>query len=149
MSDLKHTAVAVRVWRKNTQGSVKEMPADLQRDTVKLLEAHSWEEVCQATGIGKSTLAFFRRCHRDQLQLRPRRVPRKRRPARERTNPAMPGKTVNAEFLEVPLVGVHPRLHVELRLPSGVIVHAHSAVDPGAVSAFVARLLADAPMVAA
>jgi hypothetical protein len=143
-TDLKRTALAARVWRKNAQGSIKDMPADLQRNVVKLLEDHSWEDVCQAVGISRSSLGYFRRCHRDQLQLRPRVFSRKSRSVHERheARPTALGKA-NDDFIELPIVGAQPRLHVELRLPSGIVVHAHSAIDAGAVCSFVSKVIAD------
>ena len=82
-TELKRTALAVRMWRRNHPAkSMAGMPVDLQQNVVRLLESHSWDEVCAAVGIGKSSLSLLRRRHCDDLQLRRRVAPRKRKPRR-------------------------------------------------------------------
>jgi hypothetical protein len=145
-TELKRTAIAASVWRRSNPGSVKSMPAEMQRSIVKLLEHYSWEDVCQGVGISRSSLGLFRRAHAEQLQLQPRVVQRGRAAARERRVNARraPAAKPNSDFIEMPVVGTAPRLCVELKLPSGIVVQAHSAVDVGAVGSFVAKVLADA-----
>jgi len=78
-TELSRTALAVGIWRREHSGRpAAGMPAELQRNVVKLLETYSWEEVCKAVGIGRSSLAVFRRRHREHLQLRRRIPPPKR-----------------------------------------------------------------------
>ena len=146
-TELKRTALAVGIWRRNHPGRTTAMPVELQRNVVKLLEKHSWDEICGTVGISRSSLGNLRKRHGEHLQLRPR--PQARR--RVRRNARKPSKrrqtrsprTSAADFVEIPVAGPAPRLHVELKLPSGIVLHAHSDNDVGAVGDFVARLLAD------
>ena len=69
-TELRQTALAVRIWRKShPAGPTAGMPVDLQRKVVKLLESHSWDEVCEAVGIGRSSLSVLRKRHRDHLSF--------------------------------------------------------------------------------
>ena len=136
-TELKGTALAVRQWRKENSGPMTGLAVDLQRRVVRLLEEHSWDEVCDAVGINKSQLAIWRRDHREHLQLRSRRVSRQRTkrppPKGARMRPA-PG------FIELPIT-TEPRRDIEVRLPTGVVVCAGGNADLGAVGELVARLL--------
>ncbi|MFC1612068.1 hypothetical protein ACFL6C_13985, partial [Myxococcota bacterium] len=142
--EIKRTALATRVWRKNHSGPIADMPVELQREVVKLLESHSWDQVSDAIGISKSTLSVFRKRHREHLQLRSRRssghrqVASRKRDLSRKKSPERPNG-----FIEVPVVSSPSRLDVEIRLPSGIVVQASSGSDTGAVGDFVARLLAD------
>ena len=79
-TELRRTALAVRMWRRNHPAEpMTGMPVDLQQNIVRLLEGHSWDEVCEAVGIGKSSLSILRRRHCEDLKLRRRVAPRKRK----------------------------------------------------------------------
>ena len=86
--DLKRTALEVGIWRRNhPTGPMSGLPVELQRNVVKLLESHSWDEVCEAVGINRVSLSVLRKHHREHLQLRrrmvsPKRAARRRGPAR-------------------------------------------------------------------
>lgn len=144
-TELKAIALAVRRWRKTHQSPMAQLPTELQRNVVRLLEANSWDEVCGTVGVNRSQLSIWRRSHRDHLQLKPRRFSRKRRPQpkvssprklrRRRSNPP-------TDFIEVALPPSAPALDVELKLPTGIVVHARSGGDIDALAGFVTRLLA-------
>ena len=143
-ADLNHTALAVGMWRKNTRGPLTSMPVDLQLDIVRLLKDNSWEDVCRAVGVGRSSLSILRKRHCGLLQLQPRVPSRRRRPTPGPTAPCRPLiEKSHADFIELPVAGAAPLLHVELRLPSGIVMQAHSA-NAGAVGTFISKILADA-----
>jgi len=117
---------------------------EMQLDVVRQLKTNSWDEVCRAVGIGRSSLSILRKRHSERLGLQPRPSRRKRQrtcssPRQRRSNPEKP----HNDFIELPVSSV-PRLQVEIRLPTGITVRAHSASDVDAVGALIARVLADA-----
>ena len=63
-TELKRTALSVRIWRRGHPAEpMADMPVELQHNVVRLLEGHSWDEVCEAVGIGKSSLSILRKRH--------------------------------------------------------------------------------------
>lgn len=143
-TDLKKTAVTFRRWRMENDSPRATAPLDLQRQVVKLLEAHSWDEVCQSVGISRSRLGQWRKEHYVELDLKPRKQVRRGRRGKKppQTKPTKP--THPAGFIEIAPLAPPAGLEVELRLGSGAVVHARSGNDAQALGDFIARVLAGA-----
>jgi hypothetical protein len=133
---IKRTASAYRRWREANPGRTAQAPVDLQRRVVELLEKHSWEEVCEVVGVKRSRLAGWRREHLESLGLTRRRRPRPERVHEQATPIEAPS------FLELPIAAVSAQsIEVDLRLPSGVVVHARTTGDAAGLGDFVTRII--------
>lgn len=141
-TELKKTALAVRHWRNQHSGPMRGLEVTLQQRVVRLLEDHSWDEVCTAVGVGRSQLSVWRRAHREHLQLRPRR--RSQQDTRSRST-SRSGRRSSPKpatgFIEVPLPLEAPRHDVEIKLPTGIVVCARSGPGLAAVGELVISLL--------
>ncbi len=144
-SQIDKTAAAVRRWRSSHPNHSKELPTNLQRKVVRLLETCSWDDVCEAIGITRGRLATWRRLHREHLQLKRRSL------TKRRSKPEPPEETEDqGDFIELPLLGpatsalTRDIIAVELELPSGVVLRARTETDASAVVDLITRVLGEA-----
>ncbi|MFC1611513.1 hypothetical protein ACFL6C_11185 [Myxococcota bacterium] len=101
-TNLKRTALEVGIWRRShPTGPMSGMPLELQRNVVKLLEGHSWEEVCEAVGIGRSSLSILRKRHCEDLQLRRRVASPSRRKRRRKSRSSSGRKKTTVHLAQV------------------------------------------------
>ncbi len=145
-TELKATGITVRNWRMQHGGRMTGLPVDLQCRVVKLLEKHSWHEVCDAVGISKSQLSSWRCEHREHLQLqpRPRRSPAQHTRPRERSSSRRATLQPAASFIELSVPTETACPDIEVKLPTGVIVRARNSANITAVAELVGRLVAAA-----
>lgn len=140
-TQLKKIATEFRRWRKQRTGPIAAAPTQLQRDIVKLLEHHRWDEVCRTIGVSRSLLGSWRKAHCDNLQLRPRKQKRAAQQRPKEVAPKTMDNSFRADFIEVAPVAPTSALEVEMRFSSGTIVQARTN-DPQALGDFVTRVLA-------
>ena len=108
--ELLSVATALRQWREGHGRAAP--PTELQKRSVRLLQEHSWDEVCGTLGVGRSTLCSWRRSHSDEVKSRRHRS--------RRASPAADSGEVGLQVVEVPLP--LSRLEIEVKLPSGLTV---------------------------
>ena len=117
----------VRDCGRSIGGRRRRVPADVQQRAVKLLEQHSWSEVCEALDISQGLLGSWRLRHHKALKL-------KRRLTATSTTPVCKRPPEAPAFVELtPAANHKPESdYIELRTAEGAVLRAHGAAATAA-----------------
>lgn len=113
-------AQEIRACGRSISGRRRKVPTAVQQRAVKLLERHSWSDVCEALDISQGLLGSWRLRHHKALGLKAR-SRTKRTEGKGKSSPHAPA------FLELtPTPSSKPESdYIELRTPDGTLLRAH------------------------